>query len=43
MRQPEAEEHGSKDRGGTYVMEASLHASERSVSRAHTETTDRVF
>ena len=31
-RQPEAEEHGSKDRGATYVMKTVLHASERSVS-----------
>ena len=31
-RQPEAEEHGSEDRGATYVMQTVLHASERSVS-----------
>ena len=31
-RQPEAEEHGSKDRGATYVMQTALHASKRSVS-----------
>ena len=31
-RRVEAEEHGSKDRGATYVMQTVLHASKRSVS-----------
>ena len=31
-RRVEAEEHGSKDRGATCVMQTVLHASKRSVS-----------
>jgi len=35
-RRVEAEEHGSKDRGATYVLQTVLHASKRSVSRHKT-------
>ena len=35
-RRPEAEEHGSKDRGDTYVMETGLQSSERSLIAAQT-------